>query len=108
MSQAELSKGQRKQFTRLDIQELLLRGRAFIALIVLVIVFSVLNDTFLTPANMVLMTKHVALNAILGIGMTYVILTSGIDLSVGSIVGLSAMLVGGLINEGSWCWNRLA
>ncbi|MFN8487161.1 MAG: ABC transporter permease [Caldilineaceae bacterium] len=100
MSQAEMSIAQRKQWTSLDLQELLLRGRAFIALIVLVIVFSLLNDTFLTPANIVIMAKHVALNALLGIGMTFVILTGGIDLSVGSIVGLCAMIVGGLINEG--------
>jgi erythritol transport system permease protein len=48
----------------------------------------------------VILTKQVALNAILGIGMTFVILTGGIDLSVGSIVGLCGMIAGGLINEG--------
>lgn len=100
MSQAELTIAPRRRLTGLDIQELLLRGRAFIALIVLVIVFSFLNPTFLTPANIVIMAKHVAINAILGVGMTYVILTGGIDLSVGSIVGLAAMIVGGLLNEG--------
>ena len=46
------------------------------------------------------MSKHVAINAILAIGMTFVILTAGIDLSVGSLVGLTAMIAGGLINEG--------
>ncbi len=75
-------------------------ARAFIALFVLVIVFSILSPTFLTPANIVIMSKHVAINAILGIGMTFVILTGGIDLSVGSLVGLCAMIAGGLINEG--------
>jgi ribose/xylose/arabinose/galactoside ABC-type transport system permease subunit len=39
-------------------------------------------------------------NALLAIGMTFVILTGGIDLSVGSVVGLTAMIAGGLINEG--------
>ena len=43
------------------------------------------------------MTKHVAINAILAIGVTFVILTGGIDLSVGSIAGLSSMIVGGLL-----------
>ena len=46
------------------------------------------------------MSKHVALNAILAIGMTFVILTGGIDLSVGSVVGLTAMIAGLLINQG--------
>lgn len=100
MSQAELTVATPRRLSWLDIQEILLRGRAFIALIVLVIVFAALSPTFLTPANIVIMAKHVAINALLGIGMTYVILTGGIDLSVGSIVGLAAMIAGGLINEG--------
>jgi erythritol transport system permease protein len=94
------SKPAPRRITSLDVQEFLLRGRAFIALIVLFIVFSVLSPNFLTQSNMVILAKHVAINAILGIGMTYVILTGGIDLSVGSIVGLAAMIAGGLINEG--------
>ena len=61
--------------------------RAFIALIVLIIVFALLSDSYLTWDNLVTMTKHVAINAILAIGMLMVILTGGIDLSVGSIVG---------------------
>lgn len=87
-------------FTKTDFQQLLLRGRAFIALILVTIVFSVMVDNFLDAANIEIMAKHVAINAILGVGMTFVILTSGIDLSVGSVVGLTAMIAGLLINEG--------
>ncbi|MCB0045483.1 MAG: ABC transporter permease [Caldilineaceae bacterium] len=100
MSQAEATVSNRSRLSGAEIQQLLLRARAFIALFVLVIIFSILSPTFLTPANIVIMSKHVAINAILGIGMTFVILTGGIDLSVGSIVGLCAMIAGGLINEG--------
>jgi erythritol transport system permease protein len=100
MSEAEATVSSGRQWTSADVQEILLRGRAFIALIVLVIVFALLNPNFLTPTNIVIMAKHSAINAILGIGMTFVILTGGIDLSVGSIVGLAAMVAGGLINEG--------
>ncbi|MCX8062078.1 MAG: ABC transporter permease [Anaerolineales bacterium] len=46
------------------------------------------------------MSKHVAINAIMAIGMTFVILGAGIDLSVGSIVGLAAMIAGGMIAQG--------
>jgi ribose/xylose/arabinose/galactoside ABC-type transport system permease subunit len=77
-----------------------LRGRAFIALILVTAVFAFLAPQFLTRANLVIMSKHVAINALLAIGMTFVILTAGIDLSVGSIVGMVAMITGGLINEG--------
>lgn len=86
--------------TKAEIQNLLLRGRAFIALIIVVLVFYILVPGFLSSTNIVIMSKHVAINAILAIGMTFVILTGGIDLSVGSIVGLTAMLAGGMINEG--------
>ncbi len=77
--------------------EFLMDQRAFVALIVLVIVFSLLSDAFLTPTNMILMTKHVAYNAILALGMLLVIITGGIDLSVGSTVGLSGIVAGVLL-----------
>lgn len=79
------------------IGEILMDQRAFVALIVLVIVFSLLSDAFLTPSNLVVMTKHVAYNAILALGMLLVIITGGIDLSVGSIVGLSGIVAGVLL-----------
>lgn len=74
--------------------EFLMDQRAFIALIVLVIIFSLMSDAFLTPGNLITMTRHVAYNAILALGMLLVILTGGIDLSVGSIVGLSGIVAG--------------
>jgi ribose/xylose/arabinose/galactoside ABC-type transport system permease subunit len=85
---------------RTQVAQLLLRGRAILALVVLVIIFAILSPGFLQLANMEILAKQTALNAILAIGMTFVILTGGIDLSVGSIVGLTAMLAGLLINEG--------
>jgi len=90
----------RRNITKTDVQQFLLRGRAFIALILVFVVFTSLTPQFLTTGNIVIMSKHVAINALLAIGMTFVILTGGIDLSVGSIVGMVAMIAGGLINEG--------
>src|SRR5262252_2065401 len=80
--------------------DLLVRLRAVIALVALTIVFAVLSPEFLTSANMTILVKHVAINAILAIGMTFVILSGGIDLSVGSIAGLAGMIVGALISKG--------
>ena len=71
--------------------------RAFIALAVLIVVFSSLSDSFLTVTNLITMTKHVAINAVLALGMLLVILKGGIDLSVGSIVGLSGVVCGELL-----------
>ncbi|AOH82639.1 sugar ABC transporter permease [Sphingomonas panacis] len=79
---------------------LLIRLRALIALLVVFAFFSVLAPNFLSLGSMLIMAKHIAIIAALGIGMTYVILTGGIDLSVGSIAGLSGMVAGALILNG--------
>ena len=78
----------------------LLKGRTFIVLIVLVIFFSFASKSFLSLTTLTMVAKHVALYGILALGMTFVIITGGIDLSVGSVVGLVGMLAGGLIQEG--------
>lgn len=80
-----------------SVGEFLLDQRAFVALIVLIIIFALLSDVFLTPTNLVMMTRHVAYNAILALGMLLVIITGGIDLSVGSTVGLSGVVAGLLL-----------
>ena len=88
------------RITRYDVIQLIMRGRAFVALILVVGVFALVAPGYLSLGNILIMTKHVAIFAILGIGMTFVILSGGIDLSVGSVAGLAAMIAGGLINEG--------
>ncbi|MBZ0291171.1 MAG: ABC transporter permease [Anaerolineae bacterium] len=82
------------------LSKLLIRLRAFVALFLLLGFFALNTDGFLSSSNLIILTKQVAINAILGIGMTFVILTGGIDLSVGSIVGLAGMVAGWLITEG--------
>jgi len=79
---------------------LLLKARTFIALILVALFFSIAAPNFLSPDNAVIVAKHVALNAFLAIGMTYVIISGGIDLSVGSTVGLTGMVAGFLILHG--------
>jgi erythritol transport system permease protein len=76
---------------------LILRGRAFIVLVLLVLTFSALTPLFFTGNNFAILSKHVALSAILAIGMTFAILTGGIDLSVGSVAGLSGIAAGYVI-----------
>ncbi len=78
----------------------ILKGRTFIVLIILVIFFSIASSSFLQVSTLTMVAKHVALYGILALGMTFVIITGGIDLSVGSVVGLVGMLAGGLIQEG--------
>ncbi len=79
---------------------LLLKLRTLIALIVVTTYFCIMAPNFVSLGNLVIISKHVAINAFLAIGMTYVIITGGIDLSVGSIVGLVGMISGLLITRG--------
>jgi erythritol transport system permease protein len=84
----------------LSLGVLLFRLRALIALIVLIIIFSMISPSFFTRQNLIILVGQTAINAIMAIGMTFVILTGGIDLSVGSTVGLAAMSAGLLIDRG--------
>ena len=63
-------------------------GRAFFALIAIIVVFSFLSPYYFTLSNFLIMASHVAIFGILAIGMLLVILNGGIDLSVGSTLGL--------------------
>ncbi|MCU1542181.1 MAG: sugar transporter permease [Microbacteriaceae bacterium] len=80
-----------------DIRALLLQGRAFLALIVIIIIFSLLSPNYLNVGNLLQMSQHVAVYAILAIGMLLVILNGGIDLSVGATLGLSGVVAGYLM-----------
>jgi erythritol transport system permease protein len=77
-----------------------LKARAFFVLIALLILFSALAPSFLTSNNLAILSKHVAISAILAIGITFVILTGGIDLSVGSLAGLGGMVAGYILAKG--------
>ncbi|MGH3349678.1 MAG: ABC transporter permease, partial [Nocardioides sp.] len=74
----------------------LVEGRALLALVLIIAVFALLSDNYLDPGNLVTITKQVAFNAILALGMLMVILNGGIDLSVGSTVGLTGAVAGNL------------
>jgi ribose transport system permease protein len=56
-------------------------------LLIIGILFTFLTPTFLTPGNLVNIIRQASINIVLATGMTFVILTGGIDLSVGSILG---------------------
>ena len=74
----------------------------FIALIIIMIGMSICNSSFLNSENLSNLAKQVTINGILSLGMTLVILTGGIDLSIGSIVAFSGMIVGILQVKLGW------
>jgi putative xylitol transport system permease protein len=63
-----------------------------IALVALCVVLSVISDNFLSSRNIINVLRQTSINGILAIGMTFVILTRGIDLSVGSVVALAGVV----------------
>jgi erythritol transport system permease protein len=86
--------------SRSSVGSILFKLRALIVLIALCFVFAWMSPAFLTTGNLTILVKHVAINAILGVGMTFVILSGGIDLSVGSVAGLAGIIAGCLIDHG--------
>ena len=83
--------------TSMNIGKILLEGRAFFALVAIIIVFSILSPVYFSVGNFLIMSSHVAIFGLLAIGMLLVILNGGIDLSVGSTLGLSGVVAGYLM-----------
>jgi len=85
----------------LDLFGLLARFAPLIFLLVLMAVFAILEPRFLSPLNLFNVMRQVSIYGLLAIGMTFVILTRGIDLSVGSLVALTG-LVGAAVAKGGF------
>ena len=85
-----------KQKTINKIQDL----GALIALILLVVVIGIISPEFRTVGNFLSLLRQSSINGLIAFGMTCVILTGGIDLSVGSVLALSTALCAGFISNG--------
>ncbi|TIQ55655.1 MAG: ABC transporter permease [Mesorhizobium sp.] len=71
-----------------------------IAVILACLFLSVATDSFATTKNLYNITRNITFVAIVALGMTFVIITGGIDLSVGAVVGFATVIVAMLINAG--------
>ncbi|MEH0367282.1 ribose ABC transporter permease [Vibrio mimicus] len=78
-------------------KEWLIEQKSLIALLFLVVVVSFLNPNFFTVDNILNILRQTSVNAIIAVGMTLVILTAGIDLSVGSVLALCGAFAASLI-----------
>jgi ribose transport system permease protein len=76
----------------------------FVAAVVAVVALSLATDTFATQKNLFNVTRNFAFVGIVALGMTAVIITGGIDLSVGSIVCLAGVVLGVVMNAGYSIW----
>ncbi|WP_407047732.1 ribose ABC transporter permease [Vibrio cholerae] len=78
-------------------KECLIEQKSLIALLFLVVVVSFLNPNFFTVDNLLNILRQTSVNAIIAVGMTLVILTAGIDLSVGSVLALCGAFAATLV-----------
>lgn len=75
------------------------RFQSLLVLVLMVAAMSLLSDRFLTQANGLNIMRQISVNVCLSIGMTMVILSGGIDLSVGSVLAFSGAITAGLIKS---------
>lgn len=81
-------------------QSVLQKLGPLLGLILLVVIITILSPNFLTVNNLMNVLRQVSINALIAFGMTFVILTGGIDLSVGSILALTGAVTAGLLASG--------
>jgi rhamnose transport system permease protein len=79
-------------------------GLLAVVLMVVVAVMATLSDTFLTVDNLLNATRFTTEIGLVALGMTLVMITGGIDLSVGAIIALTAVVIGMLIQAGLGAW----
>ncbi|PAO51199.1 ribose ABC transporter permease [Vibrio vulnificus] len=98
MSSEIMSKSKSNETKRAWIsKEWLIEQKSLIALLFLIVVVSFLNPNFFTVDNILNILRQTSVNAIIAVGMTLVILTAGIDLSVGSVLALCGAFAASLV-----------
>jgi galactofuranose transport system permease protein len=79
-----------------------------IGLVLLCAALWILTPHFLTVSNLVNVVEQTSINAIVAVGMTFVILSGGIDLSVGSVIALTTMISAALVQQHQWsAWQAI-
>src|SRR6476661_3945928 len=81
-------------------RQTLSKFQSLIALFILCLVISLLSDKFLTETNAWNVMRQISVNICISVGMTLVVLTAGIDLSVGSVLALCGAITAGLLKFG--------
>ena len=75
-----------------------------LVLLAIFVFFALTAESFLKPSNLLNVLRQISINGIIATGMTLVILTGGIDLSVGAVVALSSVIAAIIANEANMAW----
>lgn len=92
MSQVTLTPGSRATLQKLG---------PFVALLIIAVALSIVSRDFLTVDNLLNVMRQASINALIAFGMTLVILLGGIDLSAGSVLALSSVIIATLLSAGT-------
>lgn len=85
---------------KMTAREFIIKYIMYVVLVVMCIVLAIANDKFLTGANLMTIVKQISIQSIVAIGMTMIIITGNIDLSVGSIVAFSSVCTAMMMKSG--------
>ncbi|MEN1760293.1 MULTISPECIES: ABC transporter permease [Anoxynatronum] len=101
MGNKDLGKKMLKVFSKRGMGQVI---TASVGLVVLVVVFGILNPNFFSSRNVSNLLRQIAPIILIGIGQSYVLITGNIDLSIGSVVGMSCMISATLMTKGMSPW----
>lgn len=88
----------KNEISNFQIGRFLIEQRSFIALIILIAIVSMINPDFFSVDNILNILRQTSVNAIIAVGMTFVILIAGIDLSVGSVLALTGAIAASMVS----------
>ncbi|MEJ7766558.1 MAG: ribose ABC transporter permease [Chitinophagaceae bacterium] len=89
-------------YTNIRKKQLLYRYGIYIAFLLLVVVISIISPSFFKLSNIINILRQISVNGILAVGITFVIISRGIDLSVGSILALAAVVATSFAHPGEY------
>jgi ribose/xylose/arabinose/galactoside ABC-type transport system permease subunit len=88
----------------ISFKDIILKYNTLVVLLIIFLVFAFASDSFLKTTNLINVIRQVSINGIIAMGMTLVILTGGIELSVGAVVALASVIAATVANEANVVW----
>ncbi len=89
-----------KKVLKTSPKDLLQKFGPLIALLLIVVIITIINPSFMTTTNILNVLRQVSISALIAFGMTFIILTGGIDLSVGSTLALTGAVAATMLASG--------
>lgn len=102
MSTSTLAKSQTNNASRDWLRAFMRKYAIVLIFIAMFIAMALLSDAFLSPRNLLNIVRQISVVGLIAIGVTMVIITTGIDLSSGSVLALSAVIVASLAQQPDW------